>query len=361
MTSDQHRLEHRAGRTGDPRHRIRRRDEERRVHHHELPDAGPGRAVACTAPPTEGADGDTSILFGLSGTGKTTLSADPKRRLIGDDEHCWSDDGIFNIEGGCYAKVIDLSEQAEPDIYRRCASARCWRTWSTIRTHARSITPTRRSPPTRAAPTRSSSSTTHQDALRGRPSQEHHLPDLRRLRRAAAGQPADAEQAMYHFISGYTAKVAGTEVGVTEPEATFSPASAGRSSSGTRPSTPSCWPTTSAGTVRRLAGQHRLVRRRLRHRQAHEIHDGRWSRRRREPTPSSAFRFRRAAVSCRRSCSRRATRGRTRTRMTKWPTGWRIYSEKTSKSLKPAATPQSAQRGLFPLHRCESRKLEAAA
>jgi phosphoenolpyruvate carboxykinase (ATP) len=170
-----------------------------------------------------GVDGDSALYFGLSGTGKTTLSTVSDRRLIGDDEHGWNDQGIFNFEGGCYAKVIRLSKEAEPEIFE------CTRKFGTVLENVYLDMETRRldldddslTENTRAAYPMS------------------HIPNA--IRKGVGPHPknifmlaADAfgvlppiskltpEQAMYHFMSGYTAKLAGTERGITEPKATFS-------------------------------------------------------------------------------------------------------------------------------------------
>jgi phosphoenolpyruvate carboxykinase (ATP) len=170
-----------------------------------------------------GQAGDVAVFFGLSGTGKTTLSADPERRLIGDDEHGWSDDGVFNFEGGCYAKVIKLSPEAEPDIYRTTQM------FGTImenvvfdpQTRQFDLDDAAKTENTRAAYPLTSIPNIVPEGHAGHPSNVIMLtadafgvlPPVARL---------TPEQAMYHFLSGYTAKVAGTERGVTEPQATFS-------------------------------------------------------------------------------------------------------------------------------------------
>jgi phosphoenolpyruvate carboxykinase (ATP) len=169
-----------------------------------------------------GSEGDAAVFFGLSGTGKTTLSADPNRTLIGDDEHGWGENGIFNFEGGCYAKAIRLSAEAEPEIY---AATRRFGTVlenvvldenrvpdfddASLTENTRSAYPLHFIPNASAmglAPHPKTIIMLTADAF-------GVMPPIARL---------TPEQAMYHFLSGYTAKVAGTEKGVTEPEATFS-------------------------------------------------------------------------------------------------------------------------------------------
>ncbi|MFK7984914.1 MAG: phosphoenolpyruvate carboxykinase (ATP) [Sandaracinaceae bacterium] len=177
-------------------------------------------SMHCSA--NEGDDGSVSIFFGLSGTGKTTLSADPNRKLIGDDEHCWSDDGVFNIEGGCYAKAIDLSPEQEPEIYNAIRFGSVLenviydRATREVDFTSTEITQnTRCSYPIEYIPNaKIPCVTTHPDHVILLTADAFGvLPPVSKL---------TPEQAMYHFISGYTAKVAGTEMGVTEPQATFS-------------------------------------------------------------------------------------------------------------------------------------------
>ncbi len=179
-------------------------------------------SMHCSAT-TDRETGESSILFGLSGTGKTTLSADPKRYLIGDDEHCWSEQGIFNIEGGCYAKAINLAPELEPDIYRALRfGAVLENVVYDEDTHAVDFTDHSITENTRGAYPIEFIQNAKLPCVAGHPKNVVFLtcdafgvlPPVSRL---------TPEQAMYHFISGYTAKVAGTEMGVTEPEATFSP------------------------------------------------------------------------------------------------------------------------------------------
>ena len=168
-----------------------------------------------------GKDGDTALFFGLSGTGKTTLSTDPKRALIGDDEHGWDDKGIFNFEGGCYAKVINLDKNSEPEIFDAIKKGAIL---ENVVADANGVVDytdgsktenTRVSYPLEHIPN-------HTPDMRG-----NHPTNIIFLCADAFGvlppvAKLDKQQAMYYFLSGYTAKVAGTERGITEPVATFS-------------------------------------------------------------------------------------------------------------------------------------------
>ena len=176
----------------------------------------------CTAPRTSAQAGDVAVFFGLSGTGKTTLSADPQRQLIGDDEHGWGDDGVFNFEGGCYAKVIRLSAEAEPEIYKTT------RSFGTILENVVvdergvvDLDDDSKTENTRAAYKLEQIANALPSKRAGHPASVIFLtadafgilPPIARLTR---------DQAMYWFLSGFTAKLAGTEIGVKEPQPTFS-------------------------------------------------------------------------------------------------------------------------------------------
>lgn len=190
------------------------------VMHYYMPKRG---ILSMHASANEGPNGDISILFGLSGTGKTTLSADPHRYLLGDDEHCWTDTGIFNIEGGCYAKCIDLSEDKEPEIYKAIRFGAILENIGFTKENRRKVDyhNVRLTENTRVAYPLEHIEGAKIPAVGGHPKNIFFLvcdaygvlPPVARL---------DFFQTKYHFISGYTSKVAGTEMGITDPVATFS-------------------------------------------------------------------------------------------------------------------------------------------
>jgi phosphoenolpyruvate carboxykinase (ATP) len=268
-----------------------------------LPDRGV-LPMHCSANHAPGDPDDAAIFFGLSGTGKTTLSSDPSRVLLGDDEHGWSDRGLFNIEGGCYAKTLNLSAQAEPAIHATTAM------FGTVienmgydaHTRALDFADASRTQNTRCAYPLEAIPNASATGLAGHP---RHvvmltcdafgvLPPIARL---------SPEQAMEHFLAGFTAKVAGTERGVTEPTPTFSPCFGAPF----LPRRPEVYgrllARKIAATAPVLARQHRLDRRRLRHGHpdAHRRHPRapvrglvgrRWPAAPSAATPSSASRCR---------------------------------------------------------------------
>ncbi|MBT6107484.1 MAG: phosphoenolpyruvate carboxykinase (ATP) [Campylobacteraceae bacterium] len=176
-------------------------------------------AMHCSA--NVGEDGDTALFFGLSGTGKTTLSTDPKRALIGDDEHGWDNNGVFNFEGGCYAKVIDLDASSEPEIFAAIKKGAILE--NVVADENGNVDYSNSS---KTQNTRVSYPIDHIENIQ-EGSQAGHPTNIIFLSADAFGilppvSKLTKEQAMYYFLSGYTAKVAGTERGVTEPTATFS-------------------------------------------------------------------------------------------------------------------------------------------
>ena len=313
-----------------PRHRVRRRDEEGRVHDHELPDAEAGRAVDALLGDAGARRGDTSILFGLSGTGKTTLSADPKRLLIGDDEHCWTDRACSTSRAAATRRSSTCRREQEPDIWNALQFGAVLENvvydadTRAVDYDDTSITEnTRGSYPIEYIPN------AKLPCVGGHPKNVIFLtadafgvlPPVCRL------TPA---QAMYHFISGYTAKVAGTEVGVKEPKPTFSPCFGGPFLVWHPTSTPSCSPRSCASTARRpgwstpagraaATASARASSSSTRARSSTRSTRARCSMPRRPRIRCSASRCRPAAPRFRRRSWSRATRGPTRPRTTRRP------------------------------------------
>ena len=299
-----------------------------------------------------GDDGRIAIFFGLSGTGKTTLSADPERALIGDDEHGWGDNGVFNFEGGCYAKVIKLSAEAEPEIYKTT------HTFGTILENVAidangklDLDDSSKTENTRAAYKLEQIANAHPDKRAGHPSSVVMLtadafgilPPIARLSR---------DQALYYFLSGFTAKLAGTEIGVTEPQPTFSTCFGAPF----LPQPPAVYAADARPQARRarldgLARQHRLDRRPVRRREAHaDRRDARDAARRalgcargRRVPDRRRLRLRgpgRRAGRGRGSCSIRARPGATRRRTTRRRRTSPGCSERTSSASTTRASPR---------------------
>ncbi|MCU0341048.1 MAG: phosphoenolpyruvate carboxykinase (ATP) [Spirosomaceae bacterium] len=190
------------------------------VLNYKLPHERGTLSMHCSA--NVGKDGDTALFFGLSGTGKTTLSADPTRALIGDDEHGWAGDTVFNFEGGCYAKVVNLTREKEPDIFDAIKTG-------TIVENTRFFPGTHTIDYTDISVTQNTRTAYPIDYIANimRPSRGEAPQNIFFLATDSFGvlppiAKLTTNQAMYHFISGYTAKIAGTEMGVKEPQATFS-------------------------------------------------------------------------------------------------------------------------------------------
>lgn len=190
------------------------------VLNYKLPYERGALSMHCSA--NVGKEGDTAIFFGLSGTGKTTLSADANRSLIGDDEHGWTGDTVFNFEGGCYAKAVNLTREKEPEIFDAIR-------FGTIVENTRFFEGTRTVDYTNVSVTQNTRTSYPIDYIRNimRPSQGESPKNIFFLATDSFGvlppiSKLTTGQAMYHFISGYTAKIAGTEMGIKEPQATFS-------------------------------------------------------------------------------------------------------------------------------------------